>query len=114
MKCEICGNRAYSIRCVRHKIKRPIAVKTALPRPTKRIRQIGKKTITYNQWRDEVARPYLIAMFGEVCVIPGCTEATGLDVDHKLNRGSHPELKMVLTNVQLICRPHHQAKTDRL
>jgi hypothetical protein len=96
-----------------HKPRKPIETKT-VPKRSKRPKQIGKGTLKYNEWRDTVARPYLIATFGSRCVITGCSETTGLDVDHIENRGSHPELKMTVSNVQLMCRPHHRAKTDNV
>lgn len=113
MTCTVCNKRSYSEYCVSHKPRARIAV-TSVPKRSKRPRQIGKAALKYNQWRDEVARPYLIATFGEACSKPGCTITEGLDVDHIENRGSHPELKMVLSNTQLLCRRHHMEKTDNV
>jgi 5-methylcytosine-specific restriction endonuclease McrA len=110
--CKTCGSLFHTP--MYHKPRSPPRATKPLPRPKRRIKQIGKRTLQYNEWRDQVARPYLIATYGEVCIVPGCTITTGLDVDHIENRGSHPELKMTLSNVQLMCRPHHSAKTDRL
>jgi hypothetical protein len=84
-------------------------------RPRKPINQRGKKTIEYEEWRDTVARPYLIKTFGNQCA-----ECKGvrcgnkqLDVDHKKKRGSNPHLKMDLKNVQLLGRyPCHFEKDN--
>jgi hypothetical protein len=87
MNCTVCNKRSYSEYCVSHKPRKPIAV-TSVPKRSKWPKQIGKGTQKYNEWRDTVARPYLIAQFGR--------------------------LKMILSNVQLICRPHHRQKTDNV
>jgi 5-methylcytosine-specific restriction endonuclease McrA len=113
MTCTVCSKRSYSAYCVAHKPRKPIAV-TSVPKRSKRPKQIGKGTLKYNEWRDTVARPYLIATFGEVCAESGCLESNALDIDHIENRGSHPELKMTLSNVQFLCRPHHAQKTDHI
>lgn len=75
----------------------------------KPIKQIGKKTLTYNKWRDTVAIPYLTSKYGYRCALCGATEA--LDVDHILKRGSHPELKMSLANIRYLCRDCHIKET---
>lgn len=98
MNCEICNKRAYSNRCVAHKIRKPIP-------------KIGKRTRAYMEWRDTVAKPYLDEKYGRVCSARGCVVKTGLDVDHIVNRGSSPKLIMSLENVQYLCRPHHLEKT---
>lgn len=119
--CKSCGrsiivwNTAQS-RCVkcqqaRSKAKPP----KPLPRATKPIKQKGKRTMQYERWRDEVARPHLDMTTGRVC--QACFgERCGnqqLDVDHILNRGSHPALRMNLDNVQYLGRyPCHVEKTD--
>jgi 5-methylcytosine-specific restriction endonuclease McrA len=83
------------------------------PRAPKRITTRGEKTIEYEHWRDTVAIPYLDATYGHKCADCGTTTRK-LDVDHIRNRGSHPELKMVLANLAWRCRTCHRAKTDRL
>lgn len=100
--CIICGKRAYSDYCFQHK-------------PKKRITQKGPKTIEYEAWRDEVARPYLDKHFGRVCASCGGTRCGNnqLDVDHKLKRGSRADLKMDLDNVQYLGRyPCHFEKDN--
>lgn len=58
------------------------------------------------KWRDEVAIPYLDEKFGHVCSAEGCYSSV-VDVAHILGRGSHPHLKMELSNVKYLCRKHH-------
>lgn len=96
MSCKVCGKRAYSDRCVQHKVRKAI---------TKR----GKRTIAYEAWRDHVARPYLDKAFGHRCIDCGATE--GLDVAHIRSRGSRADLKMNLSNVQYKCRTCHQKES---
>lgn len=108
--CKHCGSdRHGSTFCFR-------APKKAIAKTT-RIKQKGKRTLEYEVWRDTVARPYLDKTYGHVCANCGLGDYGMhiLDVDHKLNRGSHPELKKVLTNVQWLGRyPCHSEKTDRI
>lgn len=105
-----CGN------CLKKRQKPKL--RKPLPRQTKPIRQKGKVTLTYEKWRDTVARPYLDRVFGRQCAKcgapPPVNEETGVelhhDVDHILERGSHPELRMVLSNVRYLCRSCHSKK----
>lgn len=71
----------------------------------------GAKTLKYEHWRDTVAKPYLNKTYGHVCAHLGCTETEGLQVDHILNRSTHPQLVMELSNVQYLCGIHHLNKT---
>lgn len=73
---------------------------------------MGKRTIQYSAWRDEIAIPFLDENFGHECASCGAEE--DLAVDHILNRGSRPDLKMDLTNVQWLCPICHSKKTDRI
>ena len=115
--CKDCGNPmiAYSTvqnRCSSCLLKRQNAKPRKLQKP---IRQKGKFTLKYEKWRDTVARPYLIAKYGEVCAACGGARCGNrqLDVDHIKGRGSHPHLRMELSNVQLLGRdPCHREKTD--
>lgn len=79
-------------------------------KPRKRIKQMGRRGMEYKEWRDNVAIPYLDTTFGRKCSVEGCKN-TNLDVDHILKRGSHPELKMDLSNVRYLCRTHHREVT---
>jgi len=100
--CKICSKRSYSDYCFQHK-------------PKKRIEQKGRRTIEYEEWRDTVARPYLITKFGNQCNLCKGVRCNNrqLDVDHKLKRGSSPQLKMDLDNVQLAGRyPCHYEKDN--
>jgi hypothetical protein len=104
-KTPNCGRKAQNgEQCFYHKPRKPLKAK----RPMKRI---GKQTEVYNVWRDTIAKPYLDKQFGHVCAWRGCTQTEGLEVDHKQNRSTHPELKMSVKNVQYLCSPHHQQKT---
>ena len=71
----------------------------------------GKKTLAYEHWRDTEAKPYLDKTFGHVCNVVGCDVTERLDVDHILNRSTHPDLVRSLTNVQYLCTHHHYLKT---
>ena len=100
--CIVCGKKAMSDYCFAHKRKKPI-------------KQAGAKTELYNIWRDTIAKPYLDKKYGHVC--SACKgKLCGnkqLDVDHILKRGSHPELKMALSNVQYLGRyPCHWEKDN--
>lgn len=90
-----------------------------IPKPPKRppklpryIKRKGRKTLKYERWRDKVAIPYLDETFGHYCV--DCGVGGKLDVDHQLGRGSHPELRMELSNVVYRCRDCHTKKTDHI
>jgi 5-methylcytosine-specific restriction endonuclease McrA len=74
-------------------------------KPKKPIKKRGKRTLEYETWRDTVAKPYLDKTYGHVCRDCGATGQ--LDVEHIKKRGSHPHLKMTLTNVTYLCRPCH-------
>lgn len=102
--CQKCGKRCYGDFCFIHK-------------PRKQIKQKGKQSIRYEEWRDNIAIPFLDKTYGRIC--NACKGARcgnrQLDVDHILNRGSHPQLKMSLDNVQYLGRfPCHSEKTDRI
>lgn len=94
----------------------PFHTKTFCPYiKRKAIAKRGKKTLAYEQWRDEVAKPYLDKTYGHECA--ACHgERCGnrqLDVDHIENRGSHPTKRMELNNVQYLGRfPCHVEKTN--
>lgn len=92
MSCTVCGKRAYSDYCVSHKPRKPI-------------KQKGRRSIAYDKWRDEVAKPYLDQVFGHRCAECGAT--TQLDVAHIEERGSRPDLAKVLSNVRYLCRNCH-------
>ena len=112
--CEIHKNNwHYTSMCPQN--QKPIPVYKPLERSTKPIRKKGKRTLEYERWKKEVAIPYLDQTTGRVC--QACFgERCGnqqLDVDHILNRGSHPALRMNLDNVQYLGRyPCHIEKTD--
>lgn len=106
--CIVCGARAYSDYCFRHKPRKPIETK-------KRIRQQSDKELEYQKWKEEVARPFLIARDGNLCSCCGRDAYPGekLDIEHTLGKGSHPSQKRDLNNLTLMCRfPCHRNKTD--
>ena len=109
--CIWCESLEHTSFYCKRKINKPIA------RSTKRIKQKGRRTMEYEEWRDNVAKPYLDETFGHVCVTCGMGDygMHTLDVEHKLNRGSHANLKMDLNNVQWMGNyPCHFNKTNRI
>ena len=78
------------------------------------MRPKGKQQIKYEIWRDEIACPFLDETFGHVCSVKDCDITDHLEVDHIINRGSRPDLKMNLDNVQYLCNHHHYIKTYRI
>ena len=95
--CKLCAKRSYGEYCFAHKPRKPI-------------KKIGKRTIEYEIWKENVAKPYLERK-GHKCAECGATGK--LDIDHIQNRGSQPELKMNLLNIQYMCRSCHIRKTNR-
>ena len=99
MKCLKCGKRAYSEYCLQHKKRKPIT-------------KYGKEAKRYTEFRKEVAIPYLDRQFGHKCRM--CSRTDGLELDHIHSRGSRPELKYQISNLQWLCFDCHRKKTDRL
>jgi hypothetical protein len=84
------------------------------PTVRKRPRQQSIKEKDYQVWLKEVARPFVIARDGDICQ---CCKSVHYphDLDHIKNKGSHPELKRSLDNLQILGRfPCHRHKTDGL
>jgi 5-methylcytosine-specific restriction endonuclease McrA len=81
-------------------------------RKRKPISQRGKETLKYEHFRDKIALPKLIEKYGYICSVLDCSITENLDVDHKKTRGAHPELKYTISNLRLVCRPHHRQITD--
>lgn len=112
--CKSCGRSIIvwntgQTRCPKCQLARSKA------KPPKAIKPKGKRTLAYERWRDEVAIPYLDAEYGRTCAACQGMRCGNqqLDVDHILNRGSHPSLRMSLDNVQYLGRyPCHIEKTD--
>lgn len=77
------------------------------PKKPKRITKFGKKAREYAIWRDEVAKPYLIAKDGYKCSI--CGSGGKLDIDHiaKRRMGGAPSRTMNLNNIHWLCRTCH-------
>jgi len=87
------------------------------------IKQRGDRTILYEKWRDTIARPHLIRVFGNICQeckrpARAAHDSLGnlvyehLDVAHIIGRGRSAATKMVITNVRLLCRTCHRKETD--
>lgn len=97
--CTNCGsNKHYQTFCP-YKKRKPIS-------------QRGKHAKIWQTFRNSIAAPYLDKKYGHVCSVRGCTETENLDMDHIKNRGSHPHLRYDVKNMQWLCRPHHQIKTE--
>ena len=112
--CTVCGKRAYSNYCFQHKKRKPIEIK-------KRIRQVSDKQSKYHRWLEDFARPALIARDGNNCSCCGRAARQSeeklekLDIEHTLNKGSHPSLKQDMNNLTLMCRyPCHYNKTNHI
>jgi hypothetical protein len=111
--CSICGKKAYSDRCVAHKVRQPIATKTPIRRPTKRIKQQSDRELEYQAWKETVARPALIERDGNNCSCCGRSAFMNekLDIEHTLTKGSRPDLKRDPDNLTLMDRICHHYKT---
>lgn len=116
-KVKGCSNTFFAYNTIQNKC-REHAIAAAKP-----ITQRGKRTIQYEKWRDLVARPHLIRVYGNICQeckrparkrhddMGNLVEET-LDVAHIKGRGSSPSTKMEITNVRLLCRSCHRLETD--
>lgn len=85
------------------------------PKAHKAIKKQSSKQISYKDWLESVARPYLIAKLGNYCSCCRRPALGGekLDIEHTLGVGSHAGLKRDLNNMTLMCRfPCHRNKTD--
>lgn len=78
----------------------------------KPMKRLGKEGRRYMEFRNDVAYPYLVERDGEQCSHCGRADVP-LDVDHLHKRGSHPELKYDLNNLQLLCRRCHDRKDNQ-
>lgn len=63
--------------------------------------------MSYLEWRDLIAIPYLEENYERVCA-KGCGERNWLDVGHKRARSTNPELRMELSNVEWQCVPFNR------
>lgn len=77
------------------------------PKKPKRIKPIGRRGLAYNEWRDTIAIPHLIAKDGRKCALCGSTGK--LDIDHiqKRRMGGAPSRTMKLDGVRFLCRSCH-------
>lgn len=88
-------------------------------KPPKPIRKQGKHAQLWKTFRDQVARPYLDKKYGIKCADCGVlppTKDDGTfyrhDVDHIKSRGSSPDLRYDVKNLEYRCRSCHRRKTD--
>lgn len=115
--CKSCDRDGhYAIGC-RYTPRKPLKRATAPIKRNKKPPQKGRETLEYERWRDEVAKPYLIEKYGEICQICFGLRCGNqqLDVAHIKGRGGHHQLKTNLDNVRLVGRyPCHRYETDHL
>lgn len=90
--CTICGSKFHYQTFCPYKKNKPIIKR-------------GKKTLEYEYFRDNIAKPYLDNKYGHKCYQCGSTKQ--LDVHHKKNRGSHISEKMNVVNLIYLCRSCH-------
>lgn len=106
MTCEICHARAYSNRCAAHKQRGPIARRTPLPRPTRRVRQHGKQALKWVSTRQEwIKRNWSPGVTFTCHYCPTELTLDTLTLDHKHTRSRHPELRYQLSNLVPACEP---------
>lgn len=90
--CQVCGSDKHTKTfCFYAKKKKP--------------NQLGRRGNEYIEWRDNIAIPHLDSTYGHKCA--SCGVGGKLDVQHIKKRGSHPELRMELSNVEYLCRSCH-------
>lgn len=85
------------------------------PLNRKKIKPQSDKEISYQQWKETVARPAIIARDGNHCQCCSRPAYDGekLDIEHEIGKGTRPDLKRDLRNLRLYCRfPCHRNKTD--
>lgn len=117
-KVKGCSNTFFAYTTIQNKC-REHAMQAAKP-----IAQRGKKTIQYERWRDLIARPHLIRVYGNICQEckrparthydeeTGETKTENLDVAHIIGRGRDASKRMDIKNVRLLCRRCHRLETD--
>ena len=114
-RCKDCGTEIKVYMSTQNRC-RDCALKKSRP-----IKQRGKQALKWELFRDKVARPHLDKRDGIGChkcgVMPP-RRADGTygrhDVQHRLKRGSHPDLKFDVNNLEYLCRDCHIEETDQL
>lgn len=81
-------------------------------KPRIQITKKGKEYLRWEKFRKDTAIPYLDNTFGHACRC--CGVGGALDIDHIHGKGSHPQLKYQLSNLQYLCRNCHHNKTINL
>lgn len=124
--CKYCNNSFIAFNTIQNKCHACTLkyTKKKHPKPRKPIAQRGKRTIQYEKWRDLIARPHLVRVYGNLCQecgrrafkylddYTGAEREENLDVAHIVGRGRDASMKMVITNVRLLCRNCHRRETD--
>ena len=80
------------------------------------MKRMSAKEQEYQYWKENTARQAVIERDGNhcQCCLRPAYESEKLDIDHVLSKGSRPDLKRSIDNMQLLCRwPCHRNKTDR-
>lgn len=86
-------------------------------RKFKTITKQSYKEQIYQEWKEGVARLKIIKRDGNLCQCCGrqANNEEKLDIDHIISKGSRPDLKTDLNNLQLLCRaPCHFKKTNNI
>lgn len=105
--CKSCGGEWHTaFNC-------PLRPRKGFVNKVKLMKPIGRQGLKYNQFRNNVAYPYLVEKYGEQCNSCGRSDLP-LDVDHIKKRGSRPDLKYDLNNLQLLCRSCHAKKDNEI
>lgn len=73
----------------------------------------GRRAQELAGWIRDVGRPAVIKRDGEKCACCGSTW-DDLTVDHIKTKGSRPDLKRDINNLQLLCYVCHRNKTDHI
>lgn len=127
MLCEVCGVRAYSNRCVRHKVKKPLERafapprKKPLPRPARQIAPESKKAYrarvaTYKSWMkanpsDEHGYWTCYLHISQLC--PVRLTRSMLTLEHVQPKVKRPDLKYDIGNIRPSCKFCNKLKGSR-
>lgn len=117
-QCTVCGKRAYSDYCVRHKPRKPIAVNKPLPRPTKRIRSEAVKTRekrleTTAKWFEHNPPDRNGNWHCYISKHPQCPRILTVDtivLEHDLSKARRKDLQFDITNIHPACAFDNKAK----
>lgn len=102
MKCLVCGKRAYSDKCYKHKDRTPIVTRKPLPKATKPIKKQGKVAKTWLKTRQEWFKQNPAE--GYSCYL--CFQwlpKNQTQLDHVIPRSARPDLRNDLNNLMPVC-----------